>query len=457
MTEALNQTFDYAAQAAQFAEQTSAPAWLDSLKAEGIKAFGEHAWPTRKTEHWKYTNLSALTKANFAQVAPANSTDLSADIAKPLYEIEGLNAAQLVFVNGVFNSSLSSGIDALTASGSVEVVRFSDANEAQQKAIHSQLGSITLNDQHMFSALNAGQLEDGVFVRFVKNKKTETPLQVVHLTTAQDQAFSVNARLLVVSETGSQGVVVESFVSDKASQTALVNSLTECKLEDNAKLFHYRLQLEQEDIIHLGGMHVEQQASSQLESFHVGLGGKVKRVDIVVNHEGAGAHCDLKGVYLPQNNQHIDYHTCIEHKVPHCTTDEVFRGIIADQAKAVFNGRIHIHPDAQKTLAELNNRNLLLSNKAEINTKPELEIYADDVRCAHGATIAQLDEKAMSYMLSRGISRQEAEVMLSFGFINELLDDLAHHSIQEKLRPILASLFDKGPFGKDESLTRHIV
>jgi len=171
-----------------------------------------------------------------------------------------------------------------------------------------------------------------------------------------------------------------------------------------------------------------------------------------VNHEGSGAHCDLKGVYLPQNNQHIDYHTCIEHKVPHCTTDEVFRGIIADQAKAVFNGRIHIHKDAQKTLAELNNRNLLLSNKAEINTKPELEIYADDVRCAHGATIAQLDDNAMNYMLSRGISRQEAEVMLSFGFINELLDGVAHQPIQEKLRPILAQLF-----GKDESLTRHIT
>lgn len=450
MTEAVNQTFDYAAQALTFAEQTQAPAWLSSLRSEGVEAFGKFAWPTRKTEHWKYTNLNALTKANFSQ-API-STELSETQAKPLFDIAELDSVQLVFVNGQFSEVLSSDLTDLNASGTVEVVRFSDANDAQQAAISAELGQITLNDQHMFSALNAGQLEDGVFVRFLKNKKTEQVVQVVHLTTAQDTAFSVTARLLVVSEIGSQGTVVESFVSDDASQKALVNSLTECKLEDNAKLFHYRLQLEQEDIIHIGGMHVEQQASSQLESFHVGLGGKVKRVDIVVNHEGSGAHCDLKGVYLPQNNQHIDYHTCIEHKVPHCTTDEVFRGIIADQAKAVFNGRIHIHKDAQKTLAELNNRNLLLSNKAEINTKPELEIYADDVRCAHGATIAQLDDNAMNYMLSRGISRQEAEVMLSFGFINELLDGVAHQPIQEKLRPILAQLF-----GKDESLTRHIT
>jgi len=450
MTEAVNQTFDYAAQALTFAEQTQAPAWLSSLRSEGVEAFGKFAWPTRKTEHWKYTNLNALTKANFSQ-API-STELSEAQAKPLFDIAELDAVQLVFVNGQFSEVLSSDLTDLNISGTVEVVRFSDANDAQQATITAELGQITLNDQHMFSALNAGQLEDGVFVRFLKNKKTEQVVQVVHLTTAQDEAFSVNARLLVVSETGSQGTVVESFVSDNVSQNALVNSLTECKLEDNAKLFHYRLQLEQEDIIHIGGMHVEQQASSQLESFHVGLGGKVKRVDVVVNHEGSGAHCDLKGVYLPQNNQHIDYHTCIEHKVPHCTTDEVFRGIIADQAKAVFNGRIHIHKDAQKTLAELNNRNLLLSNKAEINTKPELEIYADDVRCAHGATIAQLDDNAMNYMLSRGICRQEAEVMLSFGFINELLDGVAHQPIQEKLRPILAQLF-----GKDESLTRHIT
>ena len=349
MTEAVNQTFDYAAQALTFAEQTQAPAWLSSLRSEGVEAFGKFAWPTRKTEHWKYTNLNALTKANFSQ-API-STELSETQAKPLFDIAELDAVQLVFVNGQFSEVLSSDLTDLNISGTVEVVRFSDANDAQQATITAELGQISLNDQHMFSALNAGQLEDGVFVRFLKNKKTEQVVQVVHLTTAQDEAFSVNARLLVVSETGSQGTVVESFVSDNVSQNALVNSLTECKLEDNAKLFHYRLQLEQEDIIHIGGMHVEQQASSQLESFHVGLGGKVKRVDVVVNHEGSGAHCDLKGVYLPQNNQHIDYHTCIEHKVPHCTTDEVFRGIIADQAKAVFNGRIHIHKDAQKTLA----------------------------------------------------------------------------------------------------------
>jgi len=171
MTEALNQTFDYAEQAAKFAQQTSAPAWLNALKAEGAAEFGNHVWPTRKTEHWKYTNLTPLTKANFAQAAPDDASDVPAEIANPLFSINGLDAAQLVFVNGVYSSALSSAVEELNATGTVEIVRFADANDEQQALISEELGSVTLNDQHLFSALNASQLQDGVLVRFIKNKK----------------------------------------------------------------------------------------------------------------------------------------------------------------------------------------------------------------------------------------------------------------------------------------------
>jgi Fe-S cluster assembly protein SufD len=160
----------------------------------------------------------------------------------------------------------------------------------------------------------------------------------------------------------------------------------------------------------------------------------------------------MKGVYLPKNDQHVDIHSYIEHKAAHCTTDETYRGIMADRSKAVFNGRIHIHPDAQKTLAELSNKNLLLSDKAQINTKPELEIYADDVKCAHGATVAQLNEEAKFYLRSRGISAQEADIMLSFGFINELLESIPVDALRVSLRPLLAQ-----QFSTDESLTQHIL
>ena len=172
----------------------------------------------------------------------------------------------------------------------------------------------------------------------------------------------------------------------------------------------------------------------------------------MVNHAGPGAYAALNGVYLPRGDEHIDYHSTIEHAVPHCQTDEVFRGIIADRATAVFNGRIHIHPDAQKTRAELSNKNLLTSAEAQINSKPELEIYADDVQCAHGATVAQLDELAMHYLRTRGVSRAEAEVMLSFGFINELIEALELESLRAYLRPLLALRF-----ARDSELSRHLL
>jgi Fe-S cluster assembly protein SufD len=199
-------------------------------------------------------------------------------------------------------------------------------------------------------------------------------------------------------------------------------------------------------------VHARLDRDATLESFHLAFGSVLKRLDLVVNHAGPGAYVSLNGVYLPRAEEHIDYHTCIEHAVPHCNSDEVFRGIIADKATAVFNGRIHIHPDAQKTRAELSNRNLLTSTEAQVNSKPELEIYADDVQCAHGATVAQLDELAMHYLRTRGVSRDEAEVMLSFGFINELIEGLALKSLRDYLRPLLASRF-----ARDPSLMRHLL
>ncbi len=204
--------------------------------------------------------------------------------------------------------------------------------------------------------------------------------------------------------------------------------------------------------MHFGGVYVDLQRDSQFESFQILLGGKIKRFDIIVNHNQAGSHCEMKGVYLPKSNQHVDIHSYIEHISANCTTDETYRGIMADQSKAVFNGRIHIHPDAQKTLANLSNKNLLLSNKAQINSKPELEIYADDVRCAHGVTVAQLDETACFYLQSRGISRQEAEVMLSFSFINELLESIPLEALRIKLRPLLAQQFTANP-----ELSKHLL
>jgi Fe-S cluster assembly protein SufD len=278
------------------------------------------------------------------------------------------------------------------------------------------------------------------------------PVEIIWLLRAAEQPLATTQRLLVLAGENSLATVVEHFMTLEGAQPSFTNGLTELKLEAGAKLSHYRLHEESGEALHIGGVHAALARDAQLDSFHLAFGSRLKRLDLVINHRGPGAHCNLNGVYLPRGEEHIDYHTTIEHAVPHCSTDEVFRGIVADSASAVFNGRIHIHPDAQKTRAELSNKNLLTSNEAEVNTKPELEIYADDVQCAHGATVAQLDALSLHYLRTRGVSRAEAEVMLSFGFINELIDAIALEPLRAYLRPLLASRF-----ARSADLARHLL
>ncbi len=416
---------------------------VTALNSSGADSFLAQEIPTRKTEAWKYTSLFNLTsnEEGYGRLAETHG----AAGLDGLATIPALDAQRLVFVNGQYSKELSSNTE------HKNVVRFSQADDAQKSIIADNLGSAIEQEKHVFGALNNAITTDGVLVHVGKNEQLKTNIQITHITTPQAKAFTVPARLLIVLETGAQATVVEHFASTDDEQNCFVNAITEAKVGANARLNHYRLQLIQEGSIQIGGVHIDLDRDANYDSFQLGLGAKIVRNDINVNHNVGGSHCELVGVYLPQNKQLIDFHSNIEHKVANCTTSEVFRGIMADKSKAVFNGRIHIHPDAQKTLAELSNKNLLLSNDATINTKPELEIYADDVRCAHGATIAQLDEQARFYLQSRGISAAEADVMLSFGFINELLENLELDAIRNLIRPILAQRF-----GRDEELMKHI-
>lgn len=416
---------------------------ITALNKSGKESFLQQEIPTRKTEAWKFTSLFGFTSNEEGYGRLAASYDATG--LEAITTIPGLDAQRLVFVNGQFSADLSS------KKSLTNVVRFSDANEAQQAIIAGNLGTAIEQEKHIFAALNNATTTDGVLVHIGKNENLKTNIQITHITTAQANPFTVQARILIVLETGAEATVVEHFASNSDEQNCFVNAITEAKVGPNARLNHYRLQLMQEGSIQIGGVHVDLDRDANYDSFQLGLGAKIVRNDINVNHNVGGSHCELVGVYLPQNKQLIDFHSNIEHKIAHCTTKEVFRGIMADKSKAVFNGRIHIHPDAQKTLAELSNKNLLLSDDATINTKPELEIYADDVRCAHGATIAQLDEQARFYLQSRGISAAEADVMLSFGFINELLENLELDAIRDLIRPVLAQRF-----GRDEELMKHI-
>ncbi len=357
-----------------------------------------------------------------------------------------MGGQRLVFVDGFLQGSIAD----INLPPGVSLVRFADAADEQASRIASRLGAALASDRHLFAHLNDANLSDGLYLELEDNAELSEPLHIVHLSSRREPAFTVNQRLLVVLGQNASANVIEHFGG--SAKAAFTNGITELLLGPGARLKHFRLHLEEGGAMHIGGVHARLERDSLLEGFHLALGSDLKRIDIAVEHAGPGAHCELNGIYLLRGSEQVDYHSCIEHAVPRCTSDEVFRGIIGDEARAVFNGRIHIHPDAQKTRAELSNRNLLTSASAEIYTKPELEIYADDVQCAHGATVAQLDAGMMHYLRTRGIGRREAEVMLSYGFINELVETLDNEMLKDFLHPLLAQRLSHDPM-----LTRHLA
>jgi len=414
-------------------ENINAPDWLRHWQVEGQSIFSELPWPSRKTENWKYTPLKSLLDIQW-QKGLGESSEFGV-------QFESWNEVRINVVNGHIGE-----IPALPAG--VTLLKLSDCSQAQGEEFLARINAE--RGDFIFDNLNQAMLDQGYWLIVDAGVSVD---QSIHLNyVSQGDSTLNNTQLLVDLGKDSTLTLTETFSHDEGS-VCFTNPNTALFVGEAAKLIHYHLLLEEGDVRHIGRVTATLNKYSKLEAFHMAIGGKLKRKDIVVRHRGEGGELSLNGVYLPKGNEHIDYHTTLEHEVPHCQSQEIFRGIIGDKGKAVFNGRIHIHKDAQKSVAELNNRNLLLSPDAEINTKPELEIYADDVRCAHGATIAQLDAALLFYFQARGIGKKEAEVMLSFGFINELLDGLADEPVQQLLRPMLASLFSQ----KKSELTRHIL
>lgn len=417
------------------ASNSSFPEWLKNWQQAGRDAFAQQVWPTRKTENWKYTSLKSLTQAPWqpAQAASGSATDG--------VQFSDWNECKLTFVNGVLQSGYS-------LPEGVQLIKLSECDAQAGEEFIAKINQERAG--FAFDVFNQAALIEGYWLKVDANVQVSQPIHLNHINSGKQAASST--QLLVEVAQGAQATVAETF-SAQAESVLFTNANAALYVAENAQLNHYHLLLEEGDVRHIGRVTASLSRFATLASFHMAIGGVLKRKDITVRHRGEGAQLSLNGVYLPKGNEVIDYHTTLEHEVPHCNSEEIFRGILADKSRAVFNGRIHIHKDAQKSIAEMNNRNLLLSDDAEIDTKPELEIYADDVRCAHGATIAQLDEGLLFYFQARGISRSEAEVMLSFGFINELLDGLNDEPVQMLLRPMLATLFAQ----KQADLARHLL
>lgn len=393
--------------------------WLSPKRAIALEALRQQSWPSRRTEAWKYTPVNLLERAKFSADSPVAAVDTA---------IEGLEAIELNLVDGQLAQLPRELPEGLT------IQSFSSASSDTQ-AWALEAFNATKPARHLFGLVNDTLAEQGLIIDVAPGAKIETPVRIVQQFSAASQSHH---RILMRVGEGASASVIEQLAGDHG---CFNTSFAEYQLAEGAKLEHYRLALQTARAISVGGSHFDLASKSELNSSLVGFGSDLSRVDMDIIHSGPHAFAKLNVIYLLDNTELFDLHSCIEHAVPNGTTEENIRVIAADRANAVFNGRIHIHRDAQKTLAEMNNRNLLMSDDAQINTKPELEIYADDVRCAHGATIAEMDDKALYYMQSRGVSRKDAQVMLSFGFINELVDQMPNQALAQWLRPLLRERF----------------
>ncbi len=393
--------------------------WLSPVRAQALDTLKQQQWPTRRTEAWRYTSLHPVADLEL------KSGTGNATAEAPV--IEGLNSLDLVFVDG----QLSTDISKLKLPEGITISELSAPSEPAE-AIFAQVKP----SRHLFGLVNDVLAQQGVVIDIAANAKVEQPIRIVNFASA---GIESHQRTLVRVGENAQATIIEH---GSGSGNSLNTVFAEYDIAEKARLEHYRFALHEGEAIHIGGSHFKLHDHARLNSTLIGYGSQLTRLDVDIEHAGEHAFAKFNNVYLLAPRQHFDLHSTIEHASPNGTTEENARGIIGDRAKAVFNGRIHIHRHAQKTLAELNNRNLLLTRGAQINTKPELEIYADDVQCAHGATVAEIDEEALYYMLTRGIDRQQALVMLNFGFVQEMVFQMPNKALADWLQPILKTRFE---------------
>ncbi|RBW48744.1 Fe-S cluster assembly protein SufD [Marinobacter sp. F3R11] len=404
------------------------PEPLLALRRQRGAALVDMPLPTRKTENWKYSSKYLKLTDEMAISLPTAGKAGSA-LAVPGYKV--------VFNNGVMMPEASEYPDL----EDILIQRFGDLSEAEASELAERLDSTLDNKTVQFAGVNSARFEDGLVIRLKPDAVLDQPLFIIHEVTA-DASGSAFPRIFVDAGRNSRITLVEEYISH-GHEAVMVNAVTEFTLAEGANITNIRLSMDGDNVQHIGATGVLQQRSSRFESHCVGFGGPLRRHDLQVRLEGEGAECKLNGVVVTQGTQHYDNHTSIEHVAARCDSEETYRNIAADKSHAVFNGRIYIHQDAQKSNANMNNKNLLLTTGAEIDTKPELEIYADDVKCAHGATIGQLDEESLFYLVSRGIGRREANVLLTMAFINELVSQIPVEAVRETVQSRLNQFFEK--------------
>lgn len=406
---------------------TRQPAWLLPLRKAGLARFAELGFPTVHHEDWRFTNLAPLTRLAFTPVFE-RTDELSAEVLKgvPFATLKGL---RLVFVNGLFAPELST--LGATIEG-VTITNLANALVTQPDWLQKYLGRYVTTEDNALAALNTAFFLDGAVVHVGAGKVVADPVNLIFLTTTAEAGATVQPRNLIVAEANAQVTVTEHYYSTVKGAT-FTNAVTEIIAGDRAVVEHVKLQDESAEAFHLATIHGHFGRASHVSMHSIALGARLSRNTIRTKLAGPNLECVLNGLYLAKDEQVADHHMIVEHAEPHCASHEYFNGILDDRSKGVFHGRIYVHPIAQKTDAKQTNKNLLLSDDATADTKPQLEIYADDVRCTHGATIGQLNDESIFYLRARGIGMETARRMLVHAFAGEIIDRVKCEPVREEL------------------------
>lgn len=404
------------------------------MRKLALEEFSKLPVPSIKDEEWKYTNISPLLKHNFISAKKANVN--SERINKFLFD--QLEHSLMVFVNGYFAPELSRLED---IPNGVKVSSLNEELKNNNPIVSKNLGKYAIKENQIFTALSTAFTKDGAFIYVPDGKIVENAIHVIFLTTS-DQKIFTQPRNLFVAGKNSQVTIIEHYVSDDES-IYFTNSVTEIVADENAIVDHIKLQEESSKSFHIARMEVDQERSSNFSSHMISTGAELSRNDFNARFNDEGSECMLNGLFMIKDNQLFDAHTMIDHAKPHCQSHEHYKGILQDKSKGVFNGKVMVRQDAQKTNAFQENNTILLSDDAVMNTKPQLEIFADDVKCSHGATIGKLNQEAMFYLKSRGIGDEAATAILIHAFASDVITSIKIPALRNYMEKIITKRFNQ--------------
>jgi len=415
--------------------QEHEPVWLRQLREDGWARFSAKGFPTTHDEDWRFTNLSALARTPFRRTAKGEVRVSARDIAA--YRLANA-ACELVFVNGYFVPELS---DAGNLTKGLEVCALRRAIDCgldvcAPGGIEQHLGQYANVERDVFAALNTALWDDGAFVRIRRGAAIEQPVHLLYVSAGAGSSLMTHPRTLIIAEEASQSTVVEDYVS-VGNEPGFSNAITELVAGEGAVFSHFLVERENFASFNVSTLRTEQARSANVASHSVLLGGGLVRNNVHPILDGEGAECLINGLFVGEGRQHLDNYMLVEHASPQCNSRQYYNGILADHARGVFHGRIIVHKDAQKTDAKQTNRNLLLSDNARIDTKPQLEIYADDVKCTHGATIGQIEEEHLFYLRQRGLAKADARNLLLYAFAAECLDRMHQGTARELVESLI--------------------